>query len=85
MKEYHLPSTEQVGDLNDRRVDFNWNQDGVLQSYEIYNGTGTGWELVYRVVLLESDTTWIIILIVVFPLIGLGLAALVLYRRREVI
>lgn len=81
--QYSGSSTEQVGDLNDRKLVYSFNNQGVLRLYELYNGTGTGWDLFYKVVLNEGDATWIIILIVMFPLIGLGLAALVLYRRRE--
>jgi len=83
MKEYSPISNLTAGDLNDRRQDFAWNADGVMEIFEIRNGTGTGWELVYRVVLQGPDTTWIIILIVTLPLIGVGLAVLVLYRRRK--
>jgi len=83
MNDYGASSTEQVGSFNDRKQVNSFNSQGVLRLYELYNGTGTGWELYYKLVLVEGDSTWIIILIVLFPLIGLGLAALVLYRRRE--
>lgn len=71
------------GDLGESMMVYEFNSNGEMSTFELWNGTGSGWDLLYKIALHEAETTWIIILIVLFPLIGLGLAALILYRRRD--
>ncbi len=47
-----------TGDVNESKKEYGYNVDGVLQYYKEYNGTGSDWDLIYHIELIDSYSAW---------------------------
>ena len=69
-----------TGDINESKKELAYNVDGVLQYYKIYNGTGSDWDLIYHIELIDSYSTWDPIpLIIIISSVTIGCIGLYLF------
>jgi hypothetical protein len=76
-----------LGDLDAVRADFKFSSEGFLEYLEIYNGTGPGWDLGFKMILIDAGSYEIPGFAVNLAILAVGfaLATYIFVLRRKII